>query len=89
MSYAKRLKSPRRSRVKFKTFTQNIAGLKRRKTLLASIKNAVTRRHKIVHRGDINSHNKLNPITKKDVEHKLKDIILFVSGADEILKRQL
>jgi RiboL-PSP-HEPN len=72
-----------------KNFTQHIGKLKRRSTLVASIKNAVKRRHKIVHRGDINSHNKLNPITKRDVEHKLKDIILFVSGADEILKNQL
>lgn len=72
-----------------KDFTQHIGRLKRRSTLVTSIKNAVRRRHKIVHRGDINSHNKLNPITKKDVEHKLKDILLFVSGADEILKNQI
>lgn len=72
-----------------KNFTQHIEQLKNRKTLLRSIKNAVNRRHKIAHEGDINSHGKLNPITRNDVRHKLKDIVQFVSGADQILQSQL
>ena len=72
-----------------KNFTQHIAQLKRRKTLLRSIRNAVNRRHKIAHDGDINSHGNLNPITRRDVQHKLKDIVLFVAGADQILQSQL
>jgi len=72
-----------------KDFSEHVARLKRRKTLLASIRNAVNRRHKIAHDGDMNSHGKLNPITPRDIKHKLKDIVLFVSGADEILQSQL
>lgn len=72
-----------------KDFTQNIARLKGRKTLLRSVTNAVKRRHKIAHEGDINSRGKLNRITVKDVKHKLTDIVLFVAGADEILQSQL
>ena len=72
-----------------KNFTHHIARLKKRKTLLASIKNAVKRRNTIAHEGDIHSHGKLNPITARDLKHKLNDIVLFVAGADEILQSQL
>jgi len=72
-----------------KNFTEHIARLKKRRTLLRSVTNAVKRRNKIVHGGDINSRGKLNPITTEDAKHKLNDIVLVVAGADEILQSQL
>lgn len=72
-----------------KDFSENIEKLQNRRTLISSIRNAVTRRHQIVHEGDINSRGKLNSLTLKDIRRKLKDIVVFVAGADEILQKQL
>ena len=72
-----------------KNFTQHIEQLKKRKTLLRSIRNAVNRRHKIVHEGDINDYGKLNNLSVKNVKRKLMDVVDFVAGADEILQKQL
>ena len=72
-----------------KDFSENIERLQNRRTLISSIRNAVTRRHQIVHEGDINSRGKLNSLTLKDIRRKLKDIVVFVAGADEILQKQL
>jgi len=72
-----------------KDFSNNISKLKRRRSLISSINSAVNRRHKIVHEGDLNSHGNINKLTERDAKRKLKDIILFVAGADEILRNQL
>lgn len=70
-------------------FCSRIEKLKGRKTLLTSVETLVTRRHKIAHEGDLNSHRRLNGIDPVRTRKRIKDVIDFVSGADEILQRQL
>ena len=74
---------------RLKQFSKNISKLKNRKSLISSINSAVKRRHQIVHEGDLNSHDKMNPIIQKYVKQKLNDIVTYVAGADEILRNQL
>jgi hypothetical protein len=74
---------------RIKDISYNISKLKKRKRLISSINRSVKRRHQIVHEGDLNSHGKMNKITEVDIKKKLKDIIIFVAGADEILNNQL
>lgn len=69
-------------------FSQQIARLKKRKMLLRSISITVVRRNRIAHDGDI-VQGRLCPIDLSDVKKWLTDILKYVSGADEILQRQL
>lgn len=72
-----------------KDFSANVEKLKNRKTLLKSVNILVSRRHKIAHEGDLNSHGRVNPIDPKQIRTRISAIVTFVSGADELLQRQL
>jgi hypothetical protein len=63
--------------------------IKGRKTLIRSIEILVDRRNQIAHEGDMNSHKKTNAICSIETQRRIKDVVLFVSGAEEILRRQL
>lgn len=72
-----------------KNFCQNIQKLKNRQNLLASVEKIVERRHKIVHEGDLNAHRRLNAINPTQTKRRIVDVLTFVSGADELLQRQI
>jgi hypothetical protein len=72
-----------------KDFCNHVQNYKRRKRLVRSVEILVERRNQISHDGDTNSYGKLNPITPKDIKKRITDVITFVSGADEILQKQL
>ena len=72
----------------FENFSTNVQKLKRRRILLRSIEILVNRRHEIAHEGDMNSRSRLNPIDSKEIKRRMKDIITFVSGAEELLSKQ-
>ncbi|MGL4944579.1 MAG: HEPN domain-containing protein [Thermoguttaceae bacterium] len=69
----------------FKDFCADIQKATRRKQLISSIKKIISRRHKIVHEGDMNSHGKLQPISVSDTKKRILAIIKFVSKADELI----
>lgn len=72
-----------------KKLSIQIENLKKRKTLLKSVSDAVNRRHLIVHNGDIDSHRKTKNITIQYTKTKINDILKFVSGAEEIIQKTL
>jgi len=72
-----------------KDFCKHVQSRTKRKTLLASIRNVVERRHQIVHKGDLNSHGKLQSIKASQIKTRVMHIVKFVSAADEILQKQL
>ena len=59
----------------------------KRKNLIRRIELLVERRHKIVHDGDLNSHNRLNKIDHEEVLRQLKDVKVFVDSAHAITIR--
>ena len=67
------------------SFSEDVESRAGRKTLKASIKKAVERRHDIAHEGDLNAHGKLKKIRREWVETRLDDISLFVDACEEIL----
>jgi hypothetical protein len=72
-----------------KNFSANIQKLKGRRTLLRSVELVVQRRNEIAHAGDLNAYGKLTPIDYDQMKKRLLDIVTFVSGAEEILQKQL
>jgi hypothetical protein len=72
-----------------KDFCANVQKLKKRKNLLRSIALLVARRHKIAHEGDLNSHGRVNPIDPDKTRRQITAVLTFVSGADELLQRQM
>lgn len=72
-----------------KDFSSNVEKLKRRKTLLKSLTTLVQRRHCIAHEGDLNAHSRVRAIDPAKTKTRIEDLIAFVSGADELLQRQL
>lgn len=73
-----------------KDFCANVAGFsKKGPPLLASIRMLVSRRHRIVHEGDLNSHGRANKADPKEFQRRIHDLVLFVSKADELLNNQL
>lgn len=72
-----------------KEFCKHVQGRAKRRTLLASIRTVVARRHQIVHKGDLNSHGKLQDIKASNIKTRVMHIVKFVSSADEILQKQL
>ncbi len=57
----------------------------RRKNLLKIVENAVKRRHAIVHKGDLNKHDKLRPIKLSEIKTRLRDIATYVEHCDDII----
>jgi len=72
-----------------KNFCQQIEKKARRKTLLASVRILVQRRHDIAHKGDLNSHGRLKKINPVRIKTRVMDVVKFVSCADELLQKQL
>jgi hypothetical protein len=72
-----------------KDFSANVEKLKRRRTLLKSLATLVLRRHSIAHEGDLNAHGRVRTIDPANTKTRIQDVITFVSGADELLQRQL
>lgn len=73
----------------FKDFSNHVQKQAKRKTLLTSVRRSVRRRHEIVHKGDLNSHGRLQDMKPSDIKKKVMHIVKFVSSADEILQNQL
>lgn len=71
-----------------KDFSKRVQEYKKRKTLIRSIEILVERRNQIAHEGDINSYGKLNLIKPEDISKRIRDVVAFVSSADEILRKQ-
>lgn len=55
--------------------------------LLRTIKRLVVRRHRIAHKGDLNSKGKLCEIQPIDTRRRIERLVAFVAAADEILHR--
>ena len=72
-----------------KNLCENAERKTKRKTLISSIERLVSRRHKIAHGGDVNSHGNLTEIDFKKLEKALNDLDLFVSSADSIISTRL
>jgi hypothetical protein len=73
----------------FKDFSRHAQSRARLKNLLTSIGNLVRRRHQIVHKGDLNSHGKLQGINTPQIQRRVMHVVKFVASADEILQNQL
>ena len=73
----------------FGDFSRHVQARAKRKTLLASIRHLVGRRHDIAHKGDLNSHGKLNDIKPSRIKMRTMHVVTFVSCADEMLQEQL
>lgn len=73
----------------FKDFCENAQGLKKRKNLVNKVEALVARRHEIVHRGDYNDHGRLRKIDADAFEKRIRDLQLFVEGADELADKCL
>jgi hypothetical protein len=56
-----------------------------RMTLKRSVELLIQRRHKIVHEGDYNSHNKLISIDEIQMKKRINDLKLLVKCLDEII----
>lgn len=72
-----------------KGFCHHVQSRAKRKTLLASIRNLVERRHQIAHKGDVNSHGRLQRIAPSQIKTRVMHVVKFVASADEILQHQL
>ena len=70
-------------------FSDRIQNLKKRKSLLRSIELLVGRRHMIAHEGDMNAHNRLRIIKPSEIQRRIKDLQLYIAGADELLQKQI
>ncbi|MGD9159884.1 MAG: HEPN domain-containing protein [Desulfobacteraceae bacterium] len=68
------------------TMAQNKSG---RKKLKRSVEILVERRHKIVHYGDYNSHQKLIAIDTVQIVKRINDLKLFVKYMDEIIENRM
>jgi hypothetical protein len=68
-----------------KDLCENAKNRSRKKKLLLRIENFVLRRHQVVHDGDCNMHGKLQKVSAKTVENRIRDIELFVENCDAIL----
>jgi len=74
---------------KVKDLCTNAEGLSKRKELLKSVELAVQRRHAIVHRADINGHDKLNGIELLWTRGKIADVKLFVEKCETLIAKVL
>jgi hypothetical protein len=73
----------------FKDFCKNVQRRTKKKQLLASVRKLVERRHEIAHKGDLNSHGRLQEINVKRIKTRILNTVCFVSCADELLQKQL
>lgn len=72
-----------------KDFSKHVQSRAKNSKLLSSIRSIVERRHKIVHKGDLNSHGKIQGIKASEIRKRVMHIVKFVSAADEILQNQM
>ena len=75
--------------INLKKLSANAEKKSKLKTLKRSIQIAINQRHRIVHKGDLDSHGKLRDIKIKDVEFRLKKIQTFVEHADDIIELKM
>ncbi len=71
-----------------KDFSLQVQKMKKRTKLLAAISRLVKRRNMIAHEGDMNSHRKVIPVDPGRAQRWIQDVLVYVSGADELLKRR-
>lgn len=74
---------------RLKDITDNAQSKSRRKSLKKSVSKLITRRHKIAHGGDYNSHGNLNSISLKETEKRIDALKLFVQCVDEIVSNRI
>ena len=72
-----------------KDLCRHAQGLSKTKNLLASVTEAVLRRHAIVHGGDLNLYDRPRPIDPKLASRYIADIDRFVTHAETILVKAL
>lgn len=70
-------------------FSENVQRKKGRKNLVRSVEILVERRHKIVHAGDYDSHHKLRKINPDQIQKRLRDLSLFIQGAEELIQKRI
>lgn len=68
-----------------KNLTKNAAQKTKIKTIATAIQGGITRRHKIVHGGDLNSHDKPVAITPDFVRRRINYMKKFIQACDEII----
>ena len=68
-----------------KSFTKSVQGISKRKNLLLSLKILIDRRHKIVHAGDYNCHNNLNPLEYRKILRKIIELEKLVFSSEVLL----
>ena len=73
----------------FKDFCHHVQSRAKRESLLASIRKLVERRHQIAHKGDVNSHGRLQKIAPSQIKTRVMHVVKFVASADEMLQNQL
>ena len=61
----------------------------KKKELLAVVDDAVLRRHSIVHSGDLNAHDKAQPIDDARASRYIQTIELFVTSAEYVIAKSL
>jgi hypothetical protein len=71
-----------------KDFCGHVQRKAKRKNLLKSVQILVGRRHEIAHKGDVNSHGRLQKITPTQIKTRVMHLVKFVASADEILQNQ-
>lgn len=72
-----------------KNLCANAQGIAKKKKLLTSVAAAVSRRHSIVHAGDLNAHDRTRPIDDKLAARYIKNIELFVVSCEAMLVKAL
>jgi hypothetical protein len=68
-----------------KDLSTHAARLAKKKTLLTRVEYAVKRRHAVVHRGDLNAHDKRRGLPHKVVTKCIDSLELYVQKCEELL----
>ena len=72
-----------------KDLCKHAQGIAKRRKLLTSVAAAVSRRHSIVHAGDLNAHDTPRPIDNKPASRYVKNIELFAVSCEAVLVNAL
>jgi hypothetical protein len=68
-----------------KDLSTHAAGLAKKKLLLAQVEAAVKRRHVVVHRGDLNKHDKRRTLPARRATKYIDSLELYVQKCEELL----
>ena len=72
-----------------KEFCKNSQKLMHRNNLVLRVEKLVSRRHQIVHEGDLNGRSQARSINIDQVASQLSDLRLFVAGAERLIANSI